>query len=204
MAGFAADPRRLYRTSYFPGLGWMMRRELWYELRERWPTAHWDHFMRTSDVHRGRDCVVPEVPRNRNIGRVGSHVDAKTFDKYIGGMAFASDGVGRDVSYYAYAADGAEPSLDVLGEQSYERWLRELVSRAQEFRWQGMARLPTSVHGAGTVRLLVYREEEYPSLARLFDVMDNPRGHHRHLAVLIRRGSSMGVSAVKASSAVSR
>ena len=116
VAGFAADPRRLYRTSYFPGLGWMMRRELWYELRERWPTAHWDHFMRTSDVHRGRDCVVPEVPRNRNIGRVGSHVDAKTFDKYIGGMAFASNGVGRDVSYYAYAADGAEPSLDVLGE----------------------------------------------------------------------------------------
>ena len=42
----------------------------------------------------------------------------------------------------------------------------------------------------------MYREEEYPSLARLFDVMDNPRGHHRHLAVLIRRGSSMGVSAV--------
>ena len=35
VAGVAADPRRLYRTSYFPGLGWMMRRELWDELRAK-------------------------------------------------------------------------------------------------------------------------------------------------------------------------
>jgi hypothetical protein len=26
---FATDATRLFRTGYFPGLGWMMRRQLW-------------------------------------------------------------------------------------------------------------------------------------------------------------------------------
>ena len=32
---------RLFRTSYFPGLGWMMARELWQELGPAWPLDHW-------------------------------------------------------------------------------------------------------------------------------------------------------------------
>jgi hypothetical protein len=38
------DERRLFRTHYFPGLGWLMRRELWLELRDKWPLDHWDHW----------------------------------------------------------------------------------------------------------------------------------------------------------------
>lgn len=30
---FVKDTRRLYRTDFFPGLGWMLRRQLWEELR---------------------------------------------------------------------------------------------------------------------------------------------------------------------------
>lgn len=35
-----------FRTSYFPGLGWMMRRQLWLELGPQWPLENWDHWMR--------------------------------------------------------------------------------------------------------------------------------------------------------------
>lgn len=35
------DPASLFRTSYFPGLGWMLTRRLWEELRLRWPLDHW-------------------------------------------------------------------------------------------------------------------------------------------------------------------
>ena len=30
---FVKDTRKLYRTDFFPGLGWMLRRQLWEELR---------------------------------------------------------------------------------------------------------------------------------------------------------------------------
>jgi alpha-1,3-mannosyl-glycoprotein beta-1,2-N-acetylglucosaminyltransferase len=40
-AGHAWSPSRLFRTSYFPGLGWMMKRELWLELGPKWPLDHW-------------------------------------------------------------------------------------------------------------------------------------------------------------------
>lgn len=32
-------PDLLYRTDFFPGLGWMLTRELWAELSVKWPKA---------------------------------------------------------------------------------------------------------------------------------------------------------------------
>jgi hypothetical protein len=40
------DERRLYRSDFFPGLGWMMHARLWKELRPKWPDAYWDDWMR--------------------------------------------------------------------------------------------------------------------------------------------------------------
>ncbi len=38
------------------------------------PGDHWDHFMRTDAVHRdSRDCIVPDVSRNYNIGEVAGN-----------------------------------------------------------------------------------------------------------------------------------
>ena len=57
----SADPRLLTRTDYFPGLGWMIEKRTWDELRGRWParpTTGWDHWFRLSTTSRGRECVV--------------------------------------------------------------------------------------------------------------------------------------------------
>ena len=32
-------PDLLYRTDFFPGLGWMLSKELWAELSVKWPKA---------------------------------------------------------------------------------------------------------------------------------------------------------------------
>lgn len=38
---------RLHRTEFFPGLGWLLPRELWEkELAASWPDEHWDHWLR--------------------------------------------------------------------------------------------------------------------------------------------------------------
>ena len=56
--GFAkhGDPGALRRTGWFPGLGWLLPRKLWEtELHPQWPDGHWDHWMRSDEVARGRE-----------------------------------------------------------------------------------------------------------------------------------------------------
>jgi hypothetical protein len=64
------------RTCAAPQLGWLLTRELYKrELEPRWPSEHWDHWMRSETVHktsRGRECLIPQVPRTFHHGAVRS------------------------------------------------------------------------------------------------------------------------------------
>lgn len=173
------------RTSYFPGLGWMLRREVWLEIGAAFPDQAWDHWMRLNSTSRGkltqslrlavrelvgecviialcqrwlwlsykhhqmgcilaevtlcssaiaseanvkrtfagRDCVVPEVSRNRNIGEVGANMNAATFRKFLNGMAWAQ----APVENFG--------DLDYLQQEAYEASQAELTAAAQ--LWQG-------------------------------------------------------------------
>lgn len=61
----------LYRTDFFPGLGWMIRKSLWEELKPKWPLGFWDDWMREEPQRKGRACIRPEIPRTRTFGREG-------------------------------------------------------------------------------------------------------------------------------------
>jgi alpha-1,3-mannosyl-glycoprotein beta-1,2-N-acetylglucosaminyltransferase len=37
---FVHDPYALYRSDFFPGLGWMLKRSTWDELSPKWPKAY--------------------------------------------------------------------------------------------------------------------------------------------------------------------
>lgn len=79
-----ADPRLLLRTSYFPGLGWLLPRKLWMEeLKDNWPKTHWDHWLRDFKRHRGRDCVFPMVPRTFHAGAKGTFMDNWHHNRYF-------------------------------------------------------------------------------------------------------------------------
>ncbi|CAN0180289.1 unnamed protein product, partial [Scytosiphon promiscuus] len=56
-----SDRAELKRTPYFPGLGWLFPRKLFDELRPRWPSDHWDHWLRDPKQHKGRESIFPEV-----------------------------------------------------------------------------------------------------------------------------------------------
>ena len=89
--GRVGDPYALKRTEYFPGLGWLLPRALYKnELESRWPNQHWDHWLRSIEVHGTREIVYPEVPRTFHNGIQGTFMDINTHNKYF-----------RDIDYNA-------------------------------------------------------------------------------------------------------
>lgn len=67
----ADEPEMLYRTDFFPGLGWMLLKELWLELEEKWPATFWDDWMRHPDNRKDRSCIRPEISRTFTFGKIG-------------------------------------------------------------------------------------------------------------------------------------
>lgn len=63
------DNTALFRSDFFPGLGWMLPRRVWEELSPNWPDAYWDDWLRDPDRRRGRQFIRPEVCRTYHFGQ---------------------------------------------------------------------------------------------------------------------------------------
>jgi hypothetical protein len=160
-----SDAASLRRTGFFPGLGWMLTTELWDELAPRWPGGNWDHWMRSDDVARGRECVVPQVPRNLNIGRRGANMQAWLFDRRLARMGYAG---GAGVASFG--------DLSYLRAEAWEQRLRAAVT-APVVEWRDLTRVQLAraarkaAAKAGQrppAALLLYTSEAYEQLAKLF------------------------------------
>uniref|UniRef100_A0AAF5HZA2 Alpha-1,3-mannosyl-glycoprotein 2-beta-N-acetylglucosaminyltransferase n=2 Tax=Strongyloides stercoralis TaxID=6248 RepID=A0AAF5HZA2_STRER len=64
----------LYRTDFFPGLGWLMSKNLWDEIGSQWPTGFWDDWIRKPEQRKDRMCIRPEISRTSmtKFGAVGA------------------------------------------------------------------------------------------------------------------------------------
>ncbi len=77
--GKVGDVYALRRTEYFPGLGWMLPRELYVtELEPQWPDNHWDHWLRASRTRKGREIVYPQVSSNNTLS-LSNHLATSEF-----------------------------------------------------------------------------------------------------------------------------
>uniref|UniRef100_A0A0D9Z0M6 Alpha-1,3-mannosyl-glycoprotein 2-beta-N-acetylglucosaminyltransferase n=1 Tax=Oryza glumipatula TaxID=40148 RepID=A0A0D9Z0M6_9ORYZ len=68
---FVYDPKALYRSDFFPGLGWMLTKPTWIELSPK-----------LKEVHRDRQFIRPEVCRTYNFGEHGSSM-GQFFRQYL-------------------------------------------------------------------------------------------------------------------------
>ena len=80
---FVQSPTRLYRSDFFPGLGWMLTSRLWAELAPKWPKSFWDDWLREPAQRKGRSFIRPEISRVSNFGRVGVS-KGQYFDAHVG------------------------------------------------------------------------------------------------------------------------
>uniref|UniRef100_A0A0N5AZE7 Alpha-1,3-mannosyl-glycoprotein 2-beta-N-acetylglucosaminyltransferase n=1 Tax=Syphacia muris TaxID=451379 RepID=A0A0N5AZE7_9BILA len=75
---------QLYRTDFFPGLGWMLTRELWRELSASWPEAYWDDWLRQQRIRKNRVCIRPEISRTAHNNKVaGKGSSGGLYKKYL-------------------------------------------------------------------------------------------------------------------------
>jgi alpha-1,3-mannosyl-glycoprotein beta-1,2-N-acetylglucosaminyltransferase len=176
------SPTRLLRTSFFPGLGWMLHRRLWQEIGPKWPLDHWDHWLRMSPIHKGRDCIVPELPRNRNIGEVGATMSKGEFDRFLRNVAFNTDPTASD----------RLGNLDYLARDAYEANIVSLLARAEDVARNEASEELFRDLVPDAVVVVPYLREEYQRYSRMLGIFPNPRGHYK-LATVIRtlRGATV-------------
>lgn len=127
--GTALDACSLQRTSYFPGLGFMLLRRAWLEVRKAWPiapTMGWDYWMRVAFRAAGKECIVPQVSRSHHAAAKGSSVSTAKQIRLFEAMAFS------DVPS---TCDVAEPcaqfgNVSYLVAEDYDAWHRQAVAKA--------------------------------------------------------------------------
>lgn len=111
---------QLYRTDFFPGLGWMLSRALWQELEPKWPPIYWDDWMRHPDQTKGRQCIRPEVSRTANFGQKGVS-SAFHYNHHISKVVLSN----RTVDFAAL-------DLSYLQWQRYHEWFFTRFSKAMQ------------------------------------------------------------------------
>ncbi|NWV76704.1 MGAT1 acetylglucosaminyltransferase, partial [Dasyornis broadbenti] len=176
------DPARaelLYRTDFFPGLGWLLLAELWDELEPKWPPAFWDDWMRQPEQRRGRSCVRPEVSRTMTFGRKGvSH--GQFFDQYLKFIKLND----RFVPF-------TRLDLSYLRKDEYERFFLRQVYSAPEVQIQELQKDPGG--DPGPVRLQYRGRDSFKALAKALGLMDDlksgvPRAGYRGIVSFVSRG----------------
>ncbi|KAG7276574.1 hypothetical protein CRUP_019624 [Coryphaenoides rupestris] len=170
----------LYRTDFFPGLGWMMRRQLWDELEPKWPAAFWDDWMRQPEQRRDRACIRPEISRTLTFGRKGVSL-GQFYDRYLRFIKLNSQFVPFTTLDLAYLQEDT-----YRGHYDQEVYTAPLVT--YETLKQGQV--------TGPVRLQYSTKESFKLLARNLGVMEDlksgvPRTGYRGVVSFMSRGQKV-------------
>ena len=118
-APLAHDPRQLYRSDCFPGLGWMLSRRLWEELGPRWPKGFWDDWLREAPQRAGRSCLFPERNRVYTFGSVGASA-GQFYEQFLRAIVLNEERVEWDTEKLDY----------VDSKEHYRAWMHGRIRGA--------------------------------------------------------------------------
>ncbi|MDH5324849.1 MAG: hypothetical protein OEZ68_17450 [Gammaproteobacteria bacterium] len=170
---YARDPKRLYRSDFFPGLGWLMTDALWRELGESWPDGFWDEWMRKPKQRQGRVAIRPEVSRTYTFGKKGVS-GGQYFNKFL-----------RNIRLNPKAVDFKAMDLSYLLKDKYDTEFQQAVSNADRVKDPAGC-----IKDAAADQKLVYRNaDEFKRIAKQFGLMwdfwsDVPRTAYQGVVVV--------------------
>nr|CAG4638463.1 EOG090X06K9 [Cyclestheria hislopi] len=169
----------LYRTDFFPGLGWMMTKDVWDELEPKWPKSYWDDWMRLPEQRKDRACIRPEVSRTRTFGKIGVS-NGMFFDKHL-----------KFIKLNEVFIDFSHRNLSYLLQSNYDKeFLQKVYSvpiasamdvKANNLNFDGPARIP------------YHTKDAFKNSAKLLGLMDDfksgvPRTGYRGIVTFFYNG----------------
>eukprot|EP00262_Sarcandra_glabra_P006811 TRINITY_DN19367_c0_g1_i1.p1 TRINITY_DN19367_c0_g1~~TRINITY_DN19367_c0_g1_i1.p1 ORF type:complete len:444 (+),score=97.68 TRINITY_DN19367_c0_g1_i1:275-1606(+) len=155
---FVHDPKVLYRSDFFPGLGWMLSKSVWEELSPKWPKAYWDDWVRLKDIHKDRQFIRPEVCRTYNFGEHGSSM-GQFFKQYL-----------EPIKLNDVHVDWKSMDLSYLEEEKFLNHFANLVANAKPV--QGTDVVLKAYNIDGDVRILYRDQMDFEQIARQFGIFE--------------------------------
>lgn len=155
---FVHDPRTLYRSDFFPGLGWMLSKSIWDELSPKWPKAYWDDWVRLKEVHKDRQFIRPEICRTYNFGEHGSSM-GQFFKQYL-----------EPIKLNDVHVDWKSMDLTYLMEDKYLSYFAKIVSDAKPA--YGVDAVLKAFNIDGDVRIQYRDQADFERIARQFGIFE--------------------------------
>ncbi|XP_078579935.1 alpha-1,3-mannosyl-glycoprotein 2-beta-N-acetylglucosaminyltransferase-like isoform X1 [Branchiostoma floridae x Branchiostoma japonicum] len=175
----------LYRTDFFPGLGWMMLKNLWDELEPKWPASFWDDWMRHPDQRKDRACIRPEICRTSTFGRVGVS-KGQYFDKHL-----------KFIKLNTKPFDFTHTDLSYLLKDNYDRRFISEVYRSPQLTVKEVIANQHAEHNV--VRVQYKTKEEFKGFAKQLGIMDDlkagvPRAGYHGIVSFMFKGRRVHLS----------
>uniref|UniRef100_A0A368ULF7 Alpha-1,3-mannosyl-glycoprotein 2-beta-N-acetylglucosaminyltransferase n=1 Tax=Glycine max TaxID=3847 RepID=A0A368ULF7_SOYBN len=153
---FVHDPYELYRSDFFPGLGWMLARSTWNELSPKWPKAYWDDWLRLKENHKGRQFIRPEVCRTYNFGEHGSSL-GQFFKQYL-----------EPIKLNDVKVDWKLMDLSYLLEDKYSMHFANVIKKATPVYGADMVLKASNIDG--NVRIKYKDQSDFENIAHQFGI----------------------------------
>lgn len=174
-----SKPDLLYRTDFFPGLGWMLLKEAWDELEPKWPAAFWDDWMREPAQRRNRACIRPEISRSLTFGRQGVSL-GQFYDKYL-----------RYIKLNSQVVPFTKLDLSYLTEDTYRPAFEKEVYSAPVVKFEDVSQ--GRLKGPGPFRLQYSSKDTFKLMAKNMGIMEDfksgvPRTGYRGIVSFFSKG----------------
>lgn len=173
------DPEVLYRTDFFPGLGWMLTKELWMELETKWPKSYWDDWMRQPEQRKDRSCIRPGISRTKTFGKIGVS-NGLFFEKHLKFIKLNEKPVPFTVKDLSY-----------LKKDNYDVQFVKKVYDSPVVTWDEVK--AEKVTHEGSVRITYQTKQMFKKIAKVFGLMDDlksgvPRTGYRGIVTFAYKG----------------
>ncbi|CAH0551989.1 unnamed protein product [Brassicogethes aeneus] len=172
-------PELLYRTDFFPGLGWMLTKNIWNELYKKWPRAYWDDWIREPLQRKGRSCIRPEISRTRTFGKAGVS-NGMFFEKHL-----------KFIKLNEEFVPFSKMNLTYLRKDIYDIDFVKTVYQAPVISYQDLRE--GKVTKDGPLRIVYRTREEYKLITKKLGLMDDfksgvPRTAYKGIVTFYYKG----------------